>query len=940
MNKTKKRQLNIKNKLIAAIAMLLVSSIMMVSTTYAWFTLSTAPEVQGITTTVGANGNLEIALSPENGDYNLITTGTTDAIKDWVDRNKTWGNLLDLSDSGYRLEELTLLPSRLNIAPGANGASATLGLNPLKVPVYGADGRISALKADGVGLGGYQTLNDAAGFMAGNSIYGVRAVGTSSTMSPDQIAFNSALSAMDSNTTVASTIVGNALTEYGSALATMAVKRALNYGTDDYRTFVPALKALSAELQEASDSVETALYYGLMALAKTEAGADKKVGEQSAYAYIKEQMDGDIALQDVWSAVEEGGFNLNNVQQAAPFVNAYTKWATTDAAVEDNATKVNALNADAAVTWAEVSVAMRGLMNTDKVTVNGLSLNEVKQNLEALIGAGGVMIELNAGSGVLANFGELSGNIVANVRMSGDMEYAGIPLNVVPVTIATTTQPAAGPLLKQARALIAAIGAVQGGEDTANIIDVIYGYAIDFVFRTNAANSSLLLQTEGTDRIYDGTSGATMGNGSTITFSDKFNNLESLVSMMSGIRVVFTNTKGNEVYGIAKVNFDETPLKLNVTNVTRAVEPTGEGDTYEEKFTETTTEAKTWKLSVVSGAGTGKMVLTSGDLSDHQYIVWEIVKDEATGETYAKATVKTALYATVPVTVTTTPADGVAGESVNDTRVVEVKNANGELIFFEEYETVKPNTSAKETEASEAQVARLLAANNVTKLTYNETYTDPNGATVVVAGELELNADEQNAIADNYGGPEYLYIKNQDITLEGPLSLYNYTLQGDMLVFGEPMDVQTLTTLSQNVATGITAMVYLDGDYVDNGDVSNSVDGISNSGKLNLQFASSANLVPMTNTTLQNSIGVKFLGAEGLTFTGEALVTRGDVYKASIRSFSDKTYEIWVRGMEGDNEEGQKLGEIAPGGTAEVTVSDTLTKENIEIFVKEKAVTP
>ena len=68
--KMSKRQRDIKSKLMAAVAMLLVSSIMMVSTTYAWFTLSTAPEVTGITTSVGANGNLEIALleSPERGE--------------------------------------------------------------------------------------------------------------------------------------------------------------------------------------------------------------------------------------------------------------------------------------------------------------------------------------------------------------------------------------------------------------------------------------------------------------------------------------------------------------------------------------------------------------------------------------------------------------------------------------------------------------------------------------------------------------------------------------------------------------------------------------------------------------------------------------------------------------------------------------------------------
>ena len=68
-----KRQKDMKSKLMAAVCMLLVSSIMMVSSTYAWFTLSTAPEVTGITTQVGANGNLEMALLPSDA----ITLGQT-----------------------------------------------------------------------------------------------------------------------------------------------------------------------------------------------------------------------------------------------------------------------------------------------------------------------------------------------------------------------------------------------------------------------------------------------------------------------------------------------------------------------------------------------------------------------------------------------------------------------------------------------------------------------------------------------------------------------------------------------------------------------------------------------------------------------------------------------------------------------------------------------
>ena len=103
------------------------------------------------------------------------------------------------------------------------------------------------------------------------------------------------------------------------------------------------------------------------------------------------------------------------------------------------------------------------------------------------------------------------------------------------------------------------------------------------------------------------------------------------------------------------------------------------------------------------------------------------------------------------------------------------------------------------------------------------------------------------------GATMYFYIHDADNTaveVEAPLYLHTYTVDNGVLNFGDPMAVQTLTGLDQNVITGVSAMVYLDGDYVDNTDVINSENGISNSGMLNLQFASSANLVPMEYTPL------------------------------------------------------------------------------------------
>ena len=64
MVKSNSEYRSIRKKLMVAIAMVLVASIMMVSASYAWFTLSTAPEVTGITTSIGSNGNLEMACVP------------------------------------------------------------------------------------------------------------------------------------------------------------------------------------------------------------------------------------------------------------------------------------------------------------------------------------------------------------------------------------------------------------------------------------------------------------------------------------------------------------------------------------------------------------------------------------------------------------------------------------------------------------------------------------------------------------------------------------------------------------------------------------------------------------------------------------------------------------------------------------------------------------
>ena len=135
----------IKAKLMAATSLLLVSAILLSLTTYAWFILSTAPEVTEMQTTAGANGALEIALQSGDtvSDINDIknSVGDSSAVSSLKEANSTWGNVVDLSGNTYGLQGLSLLPARLNIDARGNVSKSS----PLKMPLFGQDGRISEL---------------------------------------------------------------------------------------------------------------------------------------------------------------------------------------------------------------------------------------------------------------------------------------------------------------------------------------------------------------------------------------------------------------------------------------------------------------------------------------------------------------------------------------------------------------------------------------------------------------------------------------------------------------------------------------------------------------------------------------------------------------------------------------------------------------------------
>lgn len=131
---------NMKEKVAAALIMLVLALSVAVTATYAWITISRSPEVSSIATTMAANGNLEIALSNEKGSLPEefdIDEGKTSTL-DINGSNLQWGNLINLSDSDYYgISNLALRPAALN--------EENLLTNPLKGAAYGADGRVTTM---------------------------------------------------------------------------------------------------------------------------------------------------------------------------------------------------------------------------------------------------------------------------------------------------------------------------------------------------------------------------------------------------------------------------------------------------------------------------------------------------------------------------------------------------------------------------------------------------------------------------------------------------------------------------------------------------------------------------------------------------------------------------------------------------------------------------
>ena len=522
----------LKSKLMGAVAMLLVSAIMVSSATYAWFVLSTHPEVKGMSTTVGSNGALEIALlNNETGaDPSTVKAEVGDSRLDVTKSNEKWGNIVDLSDASYGWTDVQLYPAALN-ATGAGGVVTFASHSALlKYAKYGTDGRITELAAD-TAAGKRNTGNT--GFFAEsteNPDYGVRAIGTTTAASAEALALKTAKSNYSAAVAAAGNSVKTALNTYREQLSTIAMTHAnekdaapASYTADD----VAAINASLDAVKSAAEKLQEAL--------KWASAARKLSAEGGTTAPSLESITLNADYQEMFDA-------LGTI--------------ATDASTKKITTTKDSYE------WDDIQTAYQHLMDTDSMTFQARSGGKVYTMAEmktisiadgmAMAGAG-AKITLSKGAFVkIADYVEnfKSSDFTMTIKVTAQGTDQEIPLEKSYYSVETKENPAK---MTGITATVDALKAKDGGSAQAAINNV-YGYIVDLAFQTNIAGD-LQLQSAGVNRVSSDNSTATQGGGTLFTVEGDVD-----AAALAAMRVVFISSD-NQLLAVGK--FDAAPTTGN-----------------------------------------------------------------------------------------------------------------------------------------------------------------------------------------------------------------------------------------------------------------------------------------------------------------------------------------------------------------------------------------
>ncbi len=565
----------IKGKLISAVSMLLVAVIMVVSSTYAWFTLSTAPEVTGISTAIGANGALEIRLNDS------VQPNST---------NAKWGNIVSFLDENrnqvYGLDKITLLPAEIFTDSVTNKLQTG---TPLKYPTYGADGRPGVMDE---ALTGIFNSTDGKFYPSAGNVTGVQAVGTASGMTARQLAFRTARSAAGSAMTRAVSHIDASLHTEGGTLAGIVVNKALNKNTvskDELDSLDNLIEGLEAALAE----IETAYQQQIIAVAASKTYNTVFTGVTDAeglYAVVEKAFTDGLKTEDIVDdsyKMDLGNGIEGDLTKIDAIKTGIAEYQAIAAEVATARTNINTLltsypNGDAPLEDAGETKGVQSLVltkifnwNTEgAVTMNGTDVSGLTSDdlgtIVTSVATGGVNLVLGEGSGVYESLADQVGDFTVKITIEKiSFQFGNTPINIenMPAIMNTDSsvinnevegvaQNNGTPRLETAATAVEGMLAPESTGGSNMPLTEFYGYILDFEFQTNAANSKLWLQTDPADRIYaDNTNPDTQGGGSTMSFTTTTANFsqDQVISLMAAVRVVFFGADGT-IYGTARLD--------------------------------------------------------------------------------------------------------------------------------------------------------------------------------------------------------------------------------------------------------------------------------------------------------------------------------------------------------------------------------------------------
>lgn len=488
IKKYKKALVDVKEKIFATGLLFIVSLAMLTTTSFAWIVLSTAPQVSNIQSTIVGNGNLEIALAGSDENGGLVQPGSSnvgDSKLDLVNRNKTWGNLINLNDPSYGLGAISLKPAELYDDDLLN--------SPLTAVEYDSDGRvISKLKDFAYSNFDAKADNGKGAFVIKDTLsYGVRAISSvkSETLQDaDDIAkikyINESLEqAQKKYEILVSTdtkVNSNGYIKVVSDLIGVYLTDRFNDGDENYGSYMKTMYALMSDFREVL--YLAAGTYGYIANVQLMENNPKQLPAFTVETLMQ---------------TDEKTLKSNGVELMTGFDALKSDITTLETHMETIKTLRDEYEAKtrSKVIWSDISKAVNFIVNIDKCIVSipnanmQYYVNQVgRDEAMSLVsnskkGTFGIITE-----GALKRAEQLIGKKMYAEKLTITATYI-ITLDIENVTVYTDAK---APFT--INKLIDNVEVLLSGGNKVEVAGDVYGLALDFWLRTNIPDSYLTLE--------------------------------------------------------------------------------------------------------------------------------------------------------------------------------------------------------------------------------------------------------------------------------------------------------------------------------------------------------------------------------------------------------------------------------------------------------------